>query len=74
MAFDKENVPLLYSYNVQAQSKHRILLPPALMFLKLNINDLNVITKVVCVYGKCLLKKSVSVPVNSDAPSMRKNN
>lgn len=45
-----------------------------LMFWNLNINDLNVIMKVVCVYGKCFFKKSVSVQVNSNAPSMCKNN
>lgn len=69
MAFDEDNVPLLYSYSVQTQKAAL-----CLMLLKLNINDLNVNKKVVCVYGKCLLIKSAPVRVNSDYPSMHKNN
>lgn len=69
MAFDEDNAPLLYSYSVQTLKASL-----CLMLLKLNINDLNVNKKVVCVYGKCLLTKSASVQVNSDYPSMHKNN
>lgn len=69
MAFDEDNAPLLYSYGVQTLKASL-----SLMLLKLNINGLNLNMKVVCVYGKCLLTKSASVQVNSDYPSMHKDN